>query len=60
LLNYVVEQEFVTLGIKISKGVEPVFVIRQEIVVLPRVEPTIAEGVPMAIRVKCNEPIVNQ
>jgi hypothetical protein len=59
LIHYVVEQEFVTLGIKISKGVESVLVIRQEIVVLPRVEPTIAEGVPMALRVKCNEPIVN-
>jgi hypothetical protein len=43
-----------------SKKVELVFVTRQEIVILPRIEPTIAKGVSMAIRVKYNEPKFNQ
>ncbi len=35
-------------------------VIRKEIVVLPRVKPTVIEGVPMVIRVRYSEPKVNQ
>jgi hypothetical protein len=35
-----------------SKGVEPVLVIRQEIVILPQKKPTITKGVIVAIRVK--------
>jgi hypothetical protein len=42
----VVEQEATTQGIKMSKGVEPLLVTRQEIVVLL----IVVEGVPMAIR----------
>jgi len=42
------------------KGVELVLVIRKEIVVLPRVKPTVIEGVPMVIRVRYSEPKVNQ
>jgi len=37
-----------------------VLITKQEIVILPRIEPTIATGVPMAIRMRYNEPIVNQ
>jgi hypothetical protein len=43
-----------------SRGVEPILVIKQKIVDLPRVEPTLIEGVPMAIRVKYSEPSLNQ
>jgi hypothetical protein len=37
-----------------------VLVTKQEIVVLPRVEPTIAEGVPMVVKVTYNEFKINQ
>jgi hypothetical protein len=37
-----------------------VFVTKQEIVVLPRVEPIILEGVPMVVIMRYNEPKVNQ
>jgi hypothetical protein len=37
-----VEQEVTTQGIRLSKGVEPILVIKQEIVILPKVEPTMA------------------
>jgi hypothetical protein len=40
-----------------SRGVELVFVIRQKIVVLPQIEPTMAKGVFIAIKVRYNEPI---
>jgi hypothetical protein len=43
-----------------SRGVEPVLVTRQEIIILPRVEPTIVEGVPMVVRVRYNEPKFNE
>jgi hypothetical protein len=49
---YVVEQEAITHGIKMSRGVELVLVIIQKIILLPKVEPTIAKGVPMAIKVR--------
>jgi hypothetical protein len=42
-----------------SRGVEPVLVIRRETIVLPRVEPTVVD-VPMTIRMRYNEPIFNQ
>ncbi len=60
LIHYVVEQEVVTHGIRISKGVKPILITKQENVILPRIEPTIAKGVPMAIKVRYNEPRVNQ
>jgi hypothetical protein len=56
----VVEQEVTTQGITMSRRVEPVLVIRQKIIDLPRVKPTLIEGVPMAIRVKYSEPRLNQ
>ncbi len=55
-----VEQKAATQGIIMFKGVELIFVIKQEIVVLPIVKPTIAKGVPMAIRVRYNELRLNQ
>jgi hypothetical protein len=42
------------------RGVESVIVTKQEIVVLPRTKPTIAQGVLMAIKVRYNEPRLNQ
>ncbi len=56
LIHYVVEQKASTQGIIISKGVESVLVIKQEIVVLLRVEPIVVEGVPTAVIVKYSEP----
>ncbi len=40
-IHYVVEQEATTQGIKMSRGVELVIVTKQEIIILPKVEPTI-------------------
>ncbi len=54
-----VEQKVTTQGIKMSKGVEPIFIIKQKIVVLPKIEPTITKGVPMVIKVKYSEPRFN-
>jgi hypothetical protein len=45
-----VEQKFTTQGIKMFRRVEPVLVTRQEIVVLLKVELTIAKGVLVAIK----------
>jgi hypothetical protein len=42
LICYMVEQEATTQGIRMSKGVEPILVIKQETVILPKVEPTMA------------------
>ncbi len=42
-----------------SKRIELVLVIRQEIVVLPRAKPTIIEGVLVVVRVKYSEPKLN-
>jgi hypothetical protein len=38
----VVEQEAAIQGMRMSRRVEPILVTRQEIIILPRVEPTIA------------------
>jgi hypothetical protein len=43
-----------------SKGVEPIFVIRQETIVLPRVEPIVVEGVHVVIKARYSEPKFNQ
>jgi hypothetical protein len=56
----VVEQEVATQGIKMSIGVEPILVTRQEIVILPKVEPTTVEGVLVTIKMRYSEPIFNQ
>jgi hypothetical protein len=37
------------------RGVELIFVTRQETIVLPRAEPIVTKGVPMAVRVRYNE-----
>ncbi len=37
-----VEQEAAIQGMRMSRRVEPILVTRQEIIILPRVEPTIA------------------
>ncbi len=42
-----------------SKGVESVLVTREETIVFPRVK-SIVVGVPMAIKVRYDEPIFNQ
>jgi len=56
----VVDQEVATQGIKMSRRVEWILVTRQKIIVLPRTEPTIIEGVDVIIRIKYNEPKLNQ
>jgi hypothetical protein len=43
-----------------SRGIESILVVKQEIVGLPKAEPTLAEGVPMAIKIKYSEPRLNQ
>ncbi len=55
-----VEQETATQDIKMSRRVEPVLVTRQKIVVLPKTEPIVVEGVLVAIKVKYSEPRLNQ
>ncbi len=57
---YVVEQEVRTQGIRMSRGVESIFVTKQGIVVLPKAKPTIIEGVLVAVRVRYSEPKHNQ
>jgi hypothetical protein len=47
LIHYLVEQEVITQGIKMSKGVELVLVIRQETIVLLRTELIVAKGLLM-------------
>jgi hypothetical protein len=54
-IHYVVKQEVVTQGIKMSKRVEPILVTKQETIVLPRTKPTIIEGIPIAIRMRYSE-----
>jgi hypothetical protein len=43
-----------------SNGVEPILVIKQQIVVLPSVEPTVAQGVHVVVKVRYNELRLNQ
>ncbi len=59
-IHYIVEQETATQGIRISKKVEPVLVTKQKIVVLPKTKPIVAKGVLMVVKVRYNEPKVNQ
>ncbi len=51
-----VEQKTTTQGIKMSKGVESILVSKQEIVVSPKLKPTVVEGVHVVIKVKDSEP----
>ncbi len=55
-----VEQKAATQGIKMSKRVKLVLVIKQEIIVLPKVEPIVAQGVLVVFKVKYSEAILNQ
>jgi hypothetical protein len=43
-----------------SKGVDPIFVTKQEIIVLPRVKPKMATHVPVVVRMRYSEPRFNQ
>jgi hypothetical protein len=43
-----------------SKGVEPILVIKQKIIGLSKAEPTIAKGVIVAIKIRYSEPKFNQ
>ncbi len=54
-----VEQEATIQGIKMSRGVESILVTKQKIVVLPKAKPIVVEGVPMANKVRYNEPELN-
>ncbi len=55
-----VKQEVTIQSIKMSKGIESILVTKQEIIILLKVEPTITQGVPMAIKVRYSEPRLNQ
>ncbi len=55
LIHYVVEQEAATQGIRMSKGVELVHATKQEIIVLPKVEPIIA-SVHVVVRLRLMNP----
>ncbi len=59
MIHYVIEQEAATQGIKMSRGIELILVTRQETIVLPRAKLTVVEHVPMAIRLRYNEPKFN-
>jgi hypothetical protein len=43
-----------------SKGVEPILIAKQAIIILPRTRSTIAKGVPMVVKIKYSEPKLNQ
>jgi hypothetical protein len=43
-----------------SIRVESILITKQETIVLPRIEPIVAQGVPMDVRVRYNEPRLNQ
>jgi hypothetical protein len=54
-----VKQEAATQGIKMSRRVELVLLTKQETIVLPKVEPTMAQSVLVVVIVKYNEPKFN-
>jgi hypothetical protein len=43
-----------------SRGVGPILVTRQENVILPKVEPTIAQGILVVVKARYSKPILNQ
>ncbi len=51
-----IEQKVATEGIKMSIGSESILVTKEEIIVLPIVEPRIVEGVHVDVKMKYNEP----
>ncbi len=54
-----VEQKAITHGIKMSKGVEPILITKQETIVLSRAKPTIVEGIHVVVKVNYSEPRLN-
>ncbi len=54
-----VKQEAISQGIEMSKRIERVLVTRQEIVVLPKVEPTVTQGVHVVVIIRYSEPTFN-
>jgi hypothetical protein len=59
-IHYMVEQKATIQGIKMSKRVEPILVIKQETIVLPKAKPIVVKGVLVAIKMKYNEQRFNQ
>jgi hypothetical protein len=59
-IHYVVEQETVTQGIRMSRGVESIIITRQETIFLPNAEPIVAESALAVVKVRYNEPKLNQ
>ncbi len=55
-----VEQEAVTQGIGMSRGVESILITRQKTIFLPKAELIIAEGALVGVKVRYNEPKLNQ
>jgi hypothetical protein len=43
-----------------SQGVEPILVIKQETIILPRIESIVVQGVPVVVKVRYSEPRLNQ
>jgi hypothetical protein len=43
-----------------SRGVEPILVVRQKTIILPRVKPIVVESVHVVVKVRYNEPRLNQ
>jgi hypothetical protein len=43
-----------------SKGVELILGVRQKTIVLQKAKPIVVEGVPMVVKVRYNEPKLNQ
>jgi hypothetical protein len=56
----VVEQEVATQGIKMSRGVKPIFVTKQETVVLLRTKSTMVENVLVVVKMRYSEPKFHQ
>ncbi len=54
-----VEQKAVIQGIKMSRGIERVLITKQEIVILPKIEPIITQGVHVVIIIRYSEPRCN-
>jgi hypothetical protein len=59
-IHYMVEQEATNQGIKMSRRVEPILVIKQETIVLPKAKPIVVEGVPVVVKMKYSEHRFNQ
>ncbi len=60
MIHYVIEREVTTQGVRMSRRIELLLVIKQEIAVLPKIKLTLIVGVHVAVRVRYNEPKFNQ